>query len=51
MELIANHDKINIIAKRHNVRVLHDAAHSLDQLSKKEKSDHFQILQCLVLIQ
>ena len=38
---IANHDKINIIAKRHNVRVLHDAAHSFGSTFKKRKIGSF----------
>ncbi len=36
---IANHDKINTIAKRYNIRVLHDAAHSFGSSFKNRKID------------
>lgn len=38
---IANHDKINLIAKRHKIRVLHDAAHSFGSVYKNKTIGSF----------
>ena len=46
---LANHNKIKLIAKKFNLRVLHDAAHSFGSDYKKKELVLFLILQCLVL--
>ena len=38
---LADHDKINFIAKKHNLRVLHDAAHSFGSMFKTKKIGSF----------
>ena len=35
---IANHNKIKLIAKKYDLRVLHDAAHSFGSIYKKKKN-------------
>ena len=38
---LANHDKIKFIAKKYNLRILHDAAHSFGSILKKKKIGSF----------
>ena len=38
---LANHDKIKFVAKKYNLRVLHDAAHSFGSIFKKKKIGSF----------
>jgi dTDP-4-amino-4,6-dideoxygalactose transaminase len=38
---LANHNKIKLIAKKYNLRILHDAAHSFGSMYKKKKIGSF----------
>ena len=38
---LANHDKIRLIAKKYNLRILHDAAHSFGSIYKKKRIGSF----------